>query len=139
MSQDPLGGLLGGLLGGGQGAGGGGIGQLIQSALKMFMGNQGGQANLNGFLDQMKGAGLGDAVDSWVGTGDNVNVDAKQITQALGPEKVHELAQQAGMSDEDAAKDLSQYLPQVVNEMTPKGKLPDPAAWQQQYGAIFDK
>jgi uncharacterized protein YidB (DUF937 family) len=107
-------GMLGGLLGGTQ---------TTQSAgAAAVPGDLGG---LNGLSQLLQGAGLGDAVQSWIGTGSNQPISADQISQALGPDgHLEQLANAAGVSQEDAAQHLSSLLPAIVNHLTPNGTLP---------------
>jgi uncharacterized protein YidB (DUF937 family) len=88
------------LLGGGQG--GGGLGSLVQS---------------------FQQAGLGHLMDSWIGTGQNLPVSGAQVQQALGPQ-VQAMAAQHGMSVESVSGFISQLLPQLVDHLTPEGRLP---------------
>jgi uncharacterized protein YidB (DUF937 family) len=140
MTQD-LGGLLGGLLGGSQSgqsgqAGGLNLGAIISAALSMFMKNQGG--NLNGLMSQLQAGGLGEQAQSWVGTGKNEPVTGEQVADALGQEKVQELATKAGVTPEQAADGLAQALPQVLDKLSPNGQLPDPQALQQQLSRLMN-
>lgn len=105
----------------GQGGGGGGQGELINAVISLIA-NQ-GQGGLGGLLAQLQQGGLGDAVASWVGTGQNLPVSPDQLSQALGPDTIGAIAQQLGLSHGDAAGQLSQVLPQVVDKLTPNGQL----------------
>jgi uncharacterized protein YidB (DUF937 family) len=100
-----LGGLLGGLLGGGAAGGmlSGGLGDL----LKQFQIN-----------------GQGDKAESWISTGDNKRVSPNELEQALGEERIQWLMEQTGMSRNELLAGLSQELPQVVDKLTPDGRLP---------------
>jgi uncharacterized protein YidB (DUF937 family) len=79
---------------------------------------------LNDLLKQFQQRGQGDAVDSWVGTGPNKAMSPSDMATALGADKVNALIAQTGLSREDLLNGLSQYLPQVVDQLTPKGRLP---------------
>jgi uncharacterized protein YidB (DUF937 family) len=46
---------------------------------------------------------------------------------AEGSEKIQKIAAKASISKDEAAKHLSELLPQVIDELTPKGKLGDAA------------
>jgi uncharacterized protein YidB (DUF937 family) len=46
------------------------------------------------------------------------------LASALGGDKINALATQSGMSRDDLLQGLSQYLPQVVDQLTPEGRLP---------------
>ena len=79
---------------------------------------------LGGLLDQFTKNGQGDVAGSWIGTGQNAAVNGGQLSQALGPDVVAMLAKQTGLSPEDLLGRLAQTLPQVVDGLTPHGKLP---------------
>jgi uncharacterized protein YidB (DUF937 family) len=120
-----------GSLGGQQGAAPGGAGQspLIAIVLSMLanngQGGLGGLGGLAGIVAKLEQAGLGDAVASWIGTGANQSIGPDQLSQALGSDTMGQIAQQLGLSHGEAASQLSQALPQVVDTLTPQGSLPD--------------
>ncbi len=109
--------LAGSFLGGNAGAASG----LAKSVLEMLGSNQGG--GLGGLVQVFQQNGLGHLVDSWVGTGQNLPVSPGEVQQALGPQ-VQELAQQHGMSTDAVTQALSQFLPGLVDHLTPNGQLP---------------
>ncbi len=82
--------------------------------------NQGG---LSGLAEKLKNSGLADQVSSWIGTGANQPVDAGQISNALGSDTIGQIAGKLGVSHEEAAEKLSTHLPEIVNQMTPNGKI----------------
>ena len=118
-----LGNILGSLLGGGGQAGGGLNAQLINAAIGMLS-NDGAHGGLGGLAAKFQQAGLGDAMNSWVGTGENHPVDADQVTSALGADTISDLASKLGMSHGDAAGQLSQILPGLIDKLTPSGQAP---------------
>jgi uncharacterized protein YidB (DUF937 family) len=79
---------------------------------------------LGGLLEQFNKNGAGNVAGSWVGTGENAPVNGTQLQQALGPDIVAMLAKQTGMTPEDLLGRLAQTLPQVVDGLTPHGKVP---------------
>lgn len=103
------GGPLGGLMGGGGGVPGGGI----------------GGGGLGGLLGQLRQSGLGSHVDSWTGSGQNQSVSPQELHSAFGEQQVNSWANQAGMHPNDFLSQLSQHLPNAVDQMTPTGQLPD--------------
>ena len=111
-----------------QTSGAGGIGDLLRGGLGgLLAGGAAGtvlSGGLNDLLKQFQQKGHGDAVDSWVGTGPNKTIAPKELGQALGSDQVNALLAQTGMSREDLLGALSQYLPQVVDRLTPQGRLP---------------
>jgi uncharacterized protein YidB (DUF937 family) len=119
-----LAGILGSMLGGGGQQGGGGLNaQLINAAIGMLS-NDGGQGGLGGLAAKFQQAGLGDAMGSWIGTGENQAVSGDQMTSALGDNTISDLASKLGMSQGDAAGQLSQILPGLINHLTPNGQAP---------------
>ena len=120
-----------GMMAGGQaGAGGGGQAALIQAVIGLLAnqsggGAQGGIGGLAGLVQQFQQGGLGDVVGSWVSTGQNLPVSAEQLQSVLGGNSaLAGLAQQAGVSQGDLMGQLSQLLPQVVDQLTPDGQVP---------------
>ena len=95
-----LGGLLGGLIGGGAGGG------------------------LGGLFDQFRQNGYGDHVDSWVSPGQNRRIAPDELSQALGPDTLDELEQQTGLPRQQLLSELSEELPDAVDQFTPDGRLP---------------
>ena len=79
---------------------------------------------LGGLLDKLQKGGLGDVVNSWVGSGQNRPVSPKQLSPALGSDIIKTLAQRSGLSEEELTKQLSQVLPGIVDKLTPAGRLP---------------
>ena len=47
------------------------------------------------------------------------------LASALGADQINSLAAQSGMSSDELLKGLSQYLPDVINHLTPDGRLPN--------------
>jgi uncharacterized protein YidB (DUF937 family) len=140
--------IVGGMLGGqqGQGQGGGGLGDLaamlgqgggqgggqaalLQMVLGMLANNgqgggHGGTGGLGGLLQQFQAAGLGEQVNSWVGTGQNLPVSPEQLQGAFGADQMSQMAEKMGLSTGDLGAQLSQMLPQVVDQLTPNGQMP---------------
>ena len=132
MAGNDLGGLLGGLLGGGKsGSGSGAILGALLGALGSGSGSGSGGNPLGGLLDMLTKSGLVDQKDSWVGTGQNQSVTGAQIQQALPDETLRKVAEQAGVTPEEAASDLARTLPQAVDKLTPEGQLPQAASLEE--------
>ena len=82
------------------------------------------QGGLGGLLSQFQQNGLGDVMKSWIGPGQNQPVSPNQLSSALGPQIIQILAQKTGMSEQEITSHLSQILPNVVDKLTPNGRLP---------------
>ncbi len=126
LSDGGLGGLLnaglGSLLGGN--AAGGGLGGLLGGLLG---GNSTGSVlsgGLNDLLKQLQQSGQGDTANSWVGKGPNQAISPNDLGSALGSDQINELMAQSGLSRSDLLAGLSQHLPQLVDQLTPDGRLP---------------
>ena len=79
---------------------------------------------LGGLLDKLQKGGLGNAANSWVGSGPNQPVSPGQLGSALGPDIIKTIAQRSGLSEDEITKQLSQVLPGVVDKLTPQGRVP---------------
>ena len=108
--------------------GGGGLGDLLGQVLGGGAGGRGMGGGLGGLLAQMQQAGFGDEADSWVGRGANKSISPDAMSQIFGREGLEQISRKAGVSEDDAARGLSQLLPEVVDHMTPDGGVPDDAA-----------
>jgi len=117
-----LGQMMGGMTGGAQSPmGAQAQNPLLQIVLQMVQQNGG----LSGMLGKMQQAGYGQQAQSWIGTGQNMPIDAGVLSQIFGQGQLGQLAQQLGVSQEEASGGLAQMLPEVVDEMTPGGQIPD--------------
>jgi len=79
---------------------------------------------LNELLEQFTKNGHGDAAQSWIGRGPNMEMSPPQVSQAIGPDVLDALAQQTGLSQEELLARLSRELPTAVDRYTPDGRLP---------------
>ena len=126
----PGGGGMGGLGGLGALGGLGGLIGLVTSnpqlmqAITGMLGNDGAQGGLGGLMDKFKQAGLGEVAGSWVGNGPNEPISGDQLTNALGDDTMAGLAEKMGMSQGDAAGQLSNILPGLIDKLTPQGQTP---------------
>jgi uncharacterized protein YidB (DUF937 family) len=79
---------------------------------------------LSGLVQQFEAAGLGQIVQSWIGSGANQPVNPQQLQSVFGDNQVQSMASQAGMQPQDFLSQLSRHLPHAVDAMTPDGRLP---------------
>ena len=114
-----LGSVLGGMAGPQNQAQGGG--QLLQMVLTMLQQNGG----IEGLLAKMQQAGYGGQAQSWIGTGQNQPVPPDALSQIFGQGQLADIARQLGVSRDDAAGGLARALPDVVDRMTPDGRIPE--------------
>lgn len=131
--------ILGSVLGGSQQSGQ----AALVNAVVQLIANKAGSGGLGGLVGALTQGGLGDVAKSWVGTGQNLPVSADQLQRALGGGGgnsggglLAQLAQQAGLSQGDAASSLSQFLPGLVDKLTPDGQIPQQDALEKLLGSL---
>ena len=144
QNRDKLGSMLGGLGGGGTGQGGqntgglGGLGGMLGGALGGAGGGLGSASGglgggglgsilsggLGDLVDRFNGSGQGQKAQSWVGTGQNEPIEARDLEQTLGDDTLAELQEKTGLSRQDLLERLSRTLPDAVNHFTPDGRIP---------------
>jgi uncharacterized protein YidB (DUF937 family) len=107
-------GMFDGLLGGIVGAG-------MVSVVNGILEKHGG---LQGVVNQFERNGLGNTVQSWIGTGSNQPISPQDLHKALGPDLLRQLSEKSGLSVQDLAQRLAQVLPEAVDKMTPNGTIP---------------
>jgi uncharacterized protein YidB (DUF937 family) len=131
--------VLGGALGGQSQPRGGsdGAAMLMQIVAALLANRQGGGGGLGGLAEQFQRGGLGDVMNSWIGTGDNQPISPDQLGGVLGSDLLGELTQRTGMGQGDLLGQLSQMLPQMVDRATPEGRIPD--AGLGDIGAILER
>ena len=126
-APSPAGGGMGGggLAGGGLG---GGLGDVLKGGLGgLLAGGAAGSVisgGLGDLLKQLQQNGQGDAANSWVSPGPNKSISPGDLANALGADQIDHLASQSGMSRNELLAGLSQHLPDVINHLTPNGRLP---------------
>lgn len=123
------GGLLGAVLGGLGGLLAGATGGVASSAPAPTSANTGLggilSGGLGGLLEQLNQAGHGSKVDSWLGQGENASIEPDQLGSAIGQKTLSEIAQQAGINEQELLAQLSQVLPGLIDKLTANGKVPN--------------
>jgi len=106
----------------------GGLSDLLKGGLGgLLAGGAAGSVisgGLGDLLKQFQESGHGETADSWVGKGPNKAISPGDLSKALGADQIESLASQSGMSRQELLDGLSQYLPGVVDHLTPDGRLP---------------
>ncbi|MDB5843366.1 MAG: hypothetical protein JWP79_676 [Polaromonas sp.] len=132
-----LGGLGGGMGQGGMGQGGMGMGGMGDSG----MGSKGGalmlllmplamqwvqrNGGIGGVLERFKNKGYSQQAASWVSTGENEELQPQAVNELMGTEELSRMSQQLGVSQEEVSTGMAQILPEMVNQLTPQGGVPD--------------
>jgi len=113
---------------------------LLQIALSMLANNGAGSTagganaglgdlgnslgGLGGLINAFQRNGMGDQMQSWIGTGQNMPISPDQLQQVLGQGTLGQIAQQLGLSPQASASGLSELLPQLIDRLTPNGQVP---------------
>ena len=95
---------------------------LLDVVMQLIQNQPGG---LSGLVNSLQQGGLAEVVNSWVSTGQNMPVSGQQLASALGGDRLQNIAAQLGVSPEQASGSLADLLPQVVDQLTPNGQLPE--------------
>jgi len=88
----------------------------------------GGLAGLQQMFQQ---GGLGNIINSWIGTGQNLPISASQLQNVLHSDTLQQAAQKVGMDPSQLTGMMSGLLPHLIDKMTPNGQVPDAGALQQ--------
>ena len=120
-----IGAIIGQFPGGGMG---GGLGDVLKGGLGgLLAGGAAGSVisgGLGDLLKQFQQHGQGDAANSWVSNGPNKQISPDDLGRALGADQLNALSAQSGLSRDELLAGLSRHLPEVVNHLTPDGRLP---------------
>jgi uncharacterized protein YidB (DUF937 family) len=92
---------------------------------------------LQGLIQAFEQQGLGHVISSWIGTGQNLPISADQLQAVLGNAQVQAIAQKLGLSPQDITSHLSQLLPQVVDQVTPNGQVPQGGDLSSALGSVL--
>ncbi len=113
--------IVGGLAGklGGKGD----QGNLIESVMGMLNNPQLG--GLEGLVKSFKEKGLENVISSWIGTGDNKAISGEQLQNVISGDSIKKIADKIGSTKEEASNLLAGMLPQLIDKLTPDGKLPE--------------
>ena len=93
-------------------------------AVAQLLDMAGGQEGLHKLVTQLEHGGLGRKARSWIGMGGNQPVTGAELGNALGADKIKQLARQTGLSENRVTDELAQHLPRVIDRLTPDGRIP---------------
>jgi uncharacterized protein YidB (DUF937 family) len=92
---------------------------------------------LQGLANKFSQSGAGDAFSSWVSMGENQPVSGNQVQNAIGSDQISALAAKMGVDRNQASQFLAEYLPKIVDKLTPAGKVDPNANTQQGLAALL--
>ncbi|WP_395718444.1 YidB family protein [Prosthecobacter sp.] len=107
LAKNALGGMLGGK----------------QDPAAMLSGLLSDAGGLQGLMSKFQSAGFGEHFSSWVGTGENQPMNVDEVQNAVGLDEIQRLASKLGMQSQTVVPLLAQFLPQVIDKLTPKGQI----------------
>jgi uncharacterized protein YidB (DUF937 family) len=111
------------------GSSGGGLSDVLKGGLGGLLAGGAAGSVLSGglgdLLNQFQQKGHGDAANSWVSNGPNKQIAPGDLANALGADQIDSLSAQSGLSRDELLSGLSKYLPDVVNHLTPDGRVPN--------------
>ncbi len=108
------------------GVGSFGAGGLL-GGLAGMIGGLGGAGALSGLMRQFEQTGYGEHARSWIGGGENEPIQPEQVETVLGGQTLNELARRFQIPIEQLKAELAAALPEAVDQLTPRGKLPSDA------------
>ncbi len=117
--SDIFGSILGSALRGLTGQGGTGA---LSDILSQVLGKT-DLGSIGGLLQQLQQSGLGAQVASWLGNRQNLPISVDQLKNALGDQRLRQLATQLGLPVDQLLDQLSQHLPGAIDHMSPNGTL----------------
>jgi len=79
---------------------------------------------LSDLIGRLTAGGAAPQVNSWVGNGENQPIQPGQLGGALGGDILNQLSARTGMSQQELLSQLAVVLPQLINSLTPKGRVP---------------
>ena len=92
-----------------------------------FLSGGGLFGGLSDIVGKLINSGNAAQVNSWVGNGANLPIQPGQLSSALGQETISNLAARSGLTEQQLLAQLSAVLPQLINNLTPAGRLPTAA------------
>lgn len=127
MTGPLAGNLLSSLLGSGQS-------NLLSGVVSQLLSPQAG--GLGGLMQAFQNNGMGNIMQSWISTGSNLPVSADQILSVLGTSKVQQVAQHLGVTPQSASSQLAEFLPQIIDKLTPDGQVPEQTSLDQAFNFL---
>lgn len=142
-----LGSILGSVLGSGMGGGLGGgnrqmsgKGMLIAALLPVVLGWIQRNGGLSGALAKVQQMGMQNNAQSWMDASQpNQNLDLDQVSQLFDANDIHQVAGQVGADENEVRQGLAELLPEVMNQLTPRGGLEDEQEANQEIDDIMSQ
>jgi uncharacterized protein YidB (DUF937 family) len=94
----------------------------VPAAIMQLINDHGG---IQGIYDSFQKGGMNDVIQSWIGTGANQQVSSDSLSGVLDQSVVEQTAKRNGMDADQLMALAAQYLPMIVDNLTPQEKIPD--------------
>lgn len=95
------------------------------SGLTGLFGSGDGGLDIAQLMGMVQEGGLGDALSTWLGDGENMSIDAAAIKDSLGADQVSSAAETMGVSGDALAGGLSDIIPNLIDQASSGGNLLD--------------
>ncbi|PIF20682.1 YidB family protein [Candidatus Pantoea floridensis] len=128
-------GLLDDLVGSLRNNNGSGQGNQLQQLMAIWNWVQ-EQGGVEVLLQKFQQGGLGQVLNTWIGSGNNQPVNSGEIQNALGQDQLQSLADKLGTDVNGASGTLAALLPQVIDKLSPQGHIDTSST--QDLGAMVD-
>jgi uncharacterized protein YidB (DUF937 family) len=77
-----------------------------------------------GLQQKFEAQGMSGVIEGWIGAAGNPPASGAQVTQAVGPDKIADIAAKTGVPQDQVATVVAQMLPLIVSHLTPGGTVP---------------
>ncbi len=78
---------------------------------------------LDGLMTKARTTGLESVVASWIGSETNEGITGPQMENLLGQDVIQAAAQKLGFNASQMLPLLAQFLPQIIDNLTPNGRV----------------
>ena len=82
---------------------------------------------LRELIQKFQSGGEAETVDSWIAQGQNAPIQPGQLRSVLGQQTIGDLMRHSGLTEQELLTQLAKVLPNLVDNLTPGGRLPTPA------------
>ncbi len=114
--------------------GGGANSNALAGALQSVLAGKGGLSGLGELFNQK---GLASMFAGWVSTGPNPPITGDQLSGVLGPDTVSQLSSKLGVDGAQTSNILANFLPAVVDKLTPNGRIEPTANVEQSLASVL--
>ncbi|MGB5446527.1 MAG: YidB family protein [Psychromonas sp.] len=99
---------------------------IISKALSSLIGvSADGGLDIASLLSKMQGGGMAEMAASFLGSGDNAEMSASNITDLFGSDKIANFAAELGLNESEAVGGLRDAIPQMMDQASSGGSLLD--------------